>query len=281
MENSIYFDKHFEKFINNDISIRHYFKCKVAELKRDYPTIFTSIRKTTGIKLVNNEPETINKAKEILYNVYLLKQSPGQGRTLSDNFKVLKDDKLVEIMKDRSLTFGERCEKVNRILILNSAGVIVKGVKENENQLKSENFLEPKALTYKQIEQYIYRNYSDYKYIKVNLVPESESQSEETKIIPESSEESQEVMKYGNVNEPKEQLNDNESEPKQKPVKDWKNEQPKTKGKFKEFKTDEIVNIINNNTSKAAFKILYERFKDKYTETQIRNYIARAKAKGF
>lgn len=236
MEKSIYFDKHFEKFINNDISIRHYFKCKVAELKKDYPTVFTSIRKTTGIKLVNDEPETINKAKEILYNVYLLKQSQGQGRTLSDNFKVLKDDKLVEIMKDRSLTFGERCEKVNNI---------VKGVKENENQL-----------TYKQIEQYIYRNYSDYKYIKVNLVPESESQSEETKIIPESESQSEEVKE--------------QPEPKQ---------EQKTKGKFKEFKTDEIVKLIEQHTSKAAFKILNERFKDKYTETQIRNYIARAKAK--
>lgn len=235
MEKSIYFDKHFEKFINNDISIRHYFKCKVADLKRDYPTVFTSIRKTTGIKLVNDEPETINKAKEILYNVYLLKQSQGQGRTLSDNFKVLKDDKLVEIMKDRSLTFGERCEKVNNI---------VKGVKESENQ---------KTLSYKQIEQYIYRNYSDYKYVKTQIIPESENQSE---IIPESSEESQEIKE--------------EPEPKQ---------EPKTKGKFKEFKTDEIVNIINNNTSKAAFKILNERFKNIYTETQIRNYIARAKAK--
>lgn len=250
MEKSIYFNKHFEKFINNDISIRHYFKCKVADLKRDYPTVFTSIRKTTGIKLVNNEPETINKAKEILYSVYLLKQSQGQGRTLSDNFKVLKDDKLVEIMKDRSLTFGERCEKVNNI---------VKGVKENENQL-----------TYKQIEQYIYRNYSDYKYVKVNLVPESSEerlslsdQREENKseIIPESSEESQEIKEEP---EPKQEFNVNE---------------PKTKGKFKEFKTDEIVNIINNNTSKAAFKILNERFKNIYTETQIRNYIARAKAK--
>lgn len=241
MEKSIYFDKHFEKFINNDISIRHYFKCKVADLKRDYPTVFTSIRKTTGIKLVNDEPETINKAKEILYNVYLLKQSQGQGRTLSDNFKVLKDDKLVEIMKDRSLTFGERCEKVNNI---------VKGVKESENQ---------RTLSYKQIEQYIYRNYSDYKPIKVNLVPES-SEENKSEIIPESSEESQEI---------KEQP-EQKQEPKQ---------EPKTKGKFKEFKTDEIVNIINNNTSKAAFKILNERFKDKYTETQIRNYIARAKAK--
>lgn len=257
MEKSIYFDKHFEKFINNDISIRHYFKCKVADLKRDYPTVFTSIRKTTGIKLVNDEPETINKAKEILYNVYLLKQSQGQGRTLSDNFKVLKDDKLVEIMKDRSLTFGERCEKVNNIVkksyFLDPQGD--KGVKESENQL-----------TYKQIEQYIYRNYSDYKPIKVkrpqgdNLVPESESQSEETKIIPESSEESQE--------------NKEQPEPKQEPK-----QEPKTKGKFKEFKTDEIVKLLEQHTSKAAFKILYERFKDKYTETQIRNYIARYKSK--
>lgn len=243
MENSIYFDKHFEKFINNDISIRHYFKCKVAELKRDYPTVFTSIRKTTGIKLVNDEPETINKAKEILYNVYLLKQSPGQGRTLSDNFKVLKDDKLVEIMKDRSLTFGERCEKVNNI---------VKGVKENENQL-----------TYKQIEQYIYRNYSDYKYIKTQIVPES-SEENQSEIIPESSEESQEV-KDSKQTQP---------EPKQEPK-----QEPKTKGKFKEFKTDEIVKLLEQHTSKAAFKILYERFKDKYTETQIRNYIARYKMK--
>lgn len=247
MEKSIYFDKHFEKFINNDISIRHYFKCKVADLKRDYPTVFTSIRKTTGIKLVNDEPETINKAKEILYNVYLLKQSQGQGRTLSDNFKVLKDDKLVEIMKDRSLTFGERCEKVNNI---------VKGVKESENQL-----------TYKQIEQYIYRNYSDYKYIK--LVPES-SEENKSEIIPESSEDNQEVKEEPeqkqelNVNEPKQEFNINE---------------PKTKGKFKEFKTDEIVKLLEQHTSKAAFKILNERFKDKYTETQIRNYIARYKMK--
>lgn len=248
MEKSIYFDKHFEKFINNDISIRHYFKCKVADLKRDYPTVFTSIRKTTGIKLVNDEPETINKAKEILYNVYLLKQSQGQGRTLSDNFKVLKDDKLVEIMKDRSLTFGERCEKVNNI---------VKGVKESENQ---------KTLSYKQIEQYIYRNYSDYKYVKTmksgnvnepQIIPESENQSE---IIPESSEESQEIKE--------------EPEPKQEPK-----PEPKTKGKFKEFKTDEIVKLLEQHTSKAAFKILNERFKDKYTETQIRNYIARYKMK--
>lgn len=248
-----YFDKHFEKFINNDISIRHYFKCKVADLKRDYPTVFTSIRKTTGIKLVNDEPETINKAKEILYNVYLLKQSQGQGRTLSDNFKVLKDDKLVEIMKDRSLTFGERCEKVNNI---------VKGVKESENQ---------KTLSYKQIEQYIYRNYSDYKYVKTQIIPESseENKSEETKIIPESSEESQEIKEEP---EPKQ-------EPKQEQMKSGNVNEPKTKGKFKEFKTDEIVNIINNNTSKAAFKILNERFKNIYTETQIRNYIARYKMK--
>lgn len=253
-----YFDKHFEKFINNDISIRHYFKCKVADLKRDYPTVFTSIRKTTGIKLVNDEPETINKAKEILYNVYLLKQSQGQGRTLSDNFKVLKDDKLVEIMKDRSLTFGERCEKVNNIVkksyFLDPQGD--KGVKESENQ---------KTLSYKQIEQYIYRNYSDYKYVKTQIIPESENQSEETKIIPESSEESQEIKE--------------EPEPKQEQMKSGNINEPKTKGKFKEFKTDEIVNIINNNTSKAAFKILNERFKNIYTETQIRNYIARAKAK--
>lgn len=240
-----YFDKHFEKFINNDISIRHYFKCKVADLKRDYPTVFTSIRKTTGIKLVNDEPETINKAKEILYNVYLLKQSQGQGRTLSDNFKVLKDDKLVEIMKDRSLTFGERCEKVNNI---------VKGVKESENQL-----------TYKQIEQYIYRNYSDYKYIKVNLVPESSEENKRDEIIPESSEESQEIKE--------------EPEQKQEPKQEFNVNEPKTKGKFKEFKTDEIVKLLEQHTSKAAFKILNERFKNIYTETQIRNYIARYKMK--
>lgn len=245
MEKSIYFDKHFEKFINNDISIRHYFKCKVADLKRDYPTVFTSIRKTTGIKLVNDEPETINKAKEILYNVYLLKQSQGQGRTLSDNFKVLKDDKLVEIMKDRSLTFGERCEKVNNI---------VKGVKESENQL-----------TYKQIEQYIYRNYSDYKYVKVNLVPESSEENKRDEIIPESSEESQEIKE--------------EPEPKQEPKQEFNVNEPKTKGKFKEFKTDEIVKLLEQHTSKAAFKILNERFKNIYTETQIRNYIARYKMK--
>ena len=256
-----YFDKHFEKFINNDISIRHYFKCKVADLKRDYPTVFTSIRKTTGIKLVNDEPETINKAKEILYNVYLLKQSQGQGRTLSDNFKVLKDDKLVEIMKDRSLTFGERCEKVNNIVkksyFLDPQGD--KGVKESENQ---------KTLSYKQIEQYIYRNYSDYKYVKTQIIPES-SEENKSEIIPESSEESQEIKEEP---EPKQ-------EPKQEPMKSGNVNEPKTKGKFKEFKTDEIIKLLEQHTSKAAFKILNERFKNIYTETQIRNYIARYKMK--
>lgn len=240
-----YFDKHFEKFINNDISIRHYFKCKVADLKRDYPTVFTSIRKTTGIKLVNDEPETINKAKEILYNVYLLKQSQGQGRTLSDNFKVLKDDKLVEIMKDRSLTFGERCEKVNNI---------VKGVKETENQL-----------TYKQIEQYIYRNYSDYKYVKTM----KSGNVNEPQIIPESSEENQSEIIPESSEEIKEELE----------LKQELKQEPKTKGKFKEFKTDEIVKLLEQHTSKVAFKILNERFKNIYTETQIRNYIARYKMK--
>ena len=244
MENSIYFDKHFEKFINNDTAVRHYFKCKVTDLKRDYPTVFTGFKttdkKSTGIKLINNEPETVNKAKEILYNMYLLKQSPGQGRTISDNFKILKDDKLVEIMKDRSLTFAERCEKVNNI---------VKGVKESEIKQK---------LTYKQIEQYIYRNYSDYKYIKIpaSIVPSSENEDNNYQIIPESSE--NEIYHHNN-------------ETKQLP--DTK------KTKFKEFKTDEIVNILNSNTSKQAFRILYDRFKDKYSETQIRNYISRYKAK--
>lgn len=247
MENSIYFEKHFEKFINNDISIRHYFKCKVADLKRDYPTVFTSIRKSTGIRLVNDNPETIIQAKEILFNVYLLKQSQGQGRTISDNFKVLKDDKLVEIMKDRNLTFSERCEQVNNI-IGNARG--------------------DKQLTYKQIEQYIYRNYSDYKpisqkeqkdkvlNISQKIVPESSEESQ-SEIIPESSEEKQ---------------NEEFLKPKPKP-------KSKSKEKFKEFKTDEVINIINSNTSKQAFKILNERFKDKYTETQIRNYISRYKAK--
>lgn len=273
MEKSIYFDKHFEKFINNDVSVRHYFKCKVVDLKRNHPTVFTSMKKSTGIKLVNDEPETINKAKEILYNVYLLKQSAGQGRTLSDNFKVLKDDKLVEIMKDRSLTFGERCEKVNNIIkksyFLNQQGD--KGVKENENQL-----------TYKQIEQYIYRNYSDYKPIKVKkfnslenqryLVPESSEErlilsdkreENQSEIIPESSEESQESQ----------EIKDS------KPTQPEQKQEQKPKDKFKEFKTDEIVKLLEQHTSKAAFKILYERFKDKYTETQIRNYIARYKMK--
>ena len=107
-----------------------------------------------------------------------------------------------------------------------------------------------------------------FKYVKINLVPES-SEENKSEIIPESSEENQEIKEEL---EPKQEL-------KQEPMKSGNVNEPKTKGKFKEFKTDEIVNIINNNTSKAAFKILNEKFKDIYTETQIRNYIARYKMK--
>jgi len=211
MDKSILFNKHFEKFINNDVAVRHYFNKGVVDLKREHPTIFTSMKRSTGIRLINTDPETIQRAKEILFDIYLLKDSQGQGRTLSNEFKVLKDDKLVEIMKDRNLTFNERCEKVNNI---------IKGVGTDSSKL-----------TYKQIEQYIYRNYSDYKPIpKVKPIPKSE------------------------VEDP---------------------------GKFKEFKTDEVVSILNNNNLSNAqvFKMLHSSFKDKYTETQVRNYVARYRAK--
>ena len=97
--------------------------------------------------MIEENNKIINEAKELLRNYYVfnnlgVKQDNlinNQGKTVNDKFKVLKQYE--NIMMDTSLKVNERVDKI----------------KES---------LEQSDLTDKQIEQYIYRNYSSYKYVK-------------------------------------------------------------------------------------------------------------------
>ena len=147
------FNKHFEAFINNDSSVRKYFNVKIGELKKNYKHLFKAAKVgNNGISLRTGKTEEennkiINEAKELLRNYYVFnnlgaKQDNlinNQGKTVNDKFKVL--EQYENIMMDTSLKVNERVDKI----------------KES---------LEQSDLTDKQIEQYIYRNYSSYKYIK-------------------------------------------------------------------------------------------------------------------
>lgn len=159
-DKSIYFNKHFEKFINNDVVVRTYFDINLRDLKSKYSNVFESYERKSGIKLVNNDAETIKQAKIILWDCYKLKQSKGQGKKTMKAFQVLECKEVENIAKDTSLKISERAEKIAKLIKDKEA--------ENDNQkpLKSENSLGPKALTLYQIEQYVYRNYGDYKYDK-------------------------------------------------------------------------------------------------------------------
>lgn len=147
------FNKHFEAFINNDSSVRKYFNVKIGELKKNYKYLFKAAKAgNNGISLRTGKTEEennkiINEAKELLRNYYVfnnlgIKQDNlinNQGKTVNDKFKVL--EQYENIMMDTSLKVNERVDKI----------------KES---------LEQSDLTDKQIEQYIYRNYSSYKYVK-------------------------------------------------------------------------------------------------------------------
>ena len=67
MDKSIYFNKHFEKFINNDVVVRTYFDINLRDLKAKYSNVFESYERKSGIKLVNDDDETIKQAKIILW----------------------------------------------------------------------------------------------------------------------------------------------------------------------------------------------------------------------
>lgn len=153
MDKSIYFNKHFEKFINNDVVVRTYFNINLRDLKAKYSNVFESYERKSGIKLVNNDVETIKQAKIILWEFYKLKQSKGQGKKTMKAFQVLECKEVEDIAKDTSLKISERAEKIAKLIKDKEA--------ENDNQ---------KHLTLYQIEQYVYRNYGDYKYDKPKKV---------------------------------------------------------------------------------------------------------------
>lgn len=153
MDKSIYFNKHFDKFINNDVVVRTYFDINLRDLKAKYNNVFESYERKSGIKLVNNDAETIKQAKIILWECYKLKQSKGQGKKTMKAFQVLECKEVEDIAKDTSLKISERAEKIAKLIKEKEA--------ENDNQ---------KHLTLYQIEQYVYRNYGDYKYDKPKKV---------------------------------------------------------------------------------------------------------------
>lgn len=152
IDKSIYFNKHFDKFINNDVIVRTYFDINLRDLKAKYNNIFESYVKKSGIKLVNNDAETIKQAKIILWQFYKLKQSKGQGKKTMKQFKILECKEVEDIAKDTSLKISERAEKIAKFI--------------NEKQEAEDQ----KPLTLYQIEQYVYRNYNDYKYVKPKKV---------------------------------------------------------------------------------------------------------------
>lgn len=165
IDKSIYFNKHFDKFINNDVIVRTYFDINLRDLKAKYNNIFESYVRKSGIKLINNDAETIKQAKIILWEFYKLKQSKGQGKKTMKQFKILECKEVEDIAKDTSLKISERAEKIAKL-------IKEKGDKaEGENQRFSDQRDESsKPLTLYQIEQYVYRNYSDYKYVKPKKV---------------------------------------------------------------------------------------------------------------
>ena len=155
------YNKHFEAFINNDSSVRKYFNVKIGELKKKYKHLFKAAKVgNNGITLrtgkTDEETEKIkNEAKELLRNYYVfnnlgVKQDNlinNQGKTVNDKFKVLEQYK--NIMMDTNLKVNERVDKIKESLLSKQGDTV------------------PKTdLTDKQIEQYIYRNYSSYKYVK-------------------------------------------------------------------------------------------------------------------
>lgn len=163
MDKSIYFNKHFDKFINNDVVVRTYFDINLRDLKAKYNNVFESYERKSGIKLVNNDVETIKQAKIILWECYKLKQSKGQGKKTMKAFQVLECKEVEDIAKDTSLKISERAEKIAKLIKEKEA--------EGENQRFSDQRDESyKPLTLYQIEQYVYRNYGDYKYDKPKKV---------------------------------------------------------------------------------------------------------------
>lgn len=155
MDKSIYFNKHFEKFINNDVVVRTYFDINLRDLKAKYSNVFESYERKSGIKLVNNDVETIKQAKIILWEFYKLKQSKGQGKKTMKAFQVLECKEVEDIAKDTSLKISERAEKIAKL------------IKDKETEGEEQD---KKPLSLYQIEQYVYRNYGDYKYDKPKKV---------------------------------------------------------------------------------------------------------------
>lgn len=165
-DKSIYFNKHFEKFINNDVVVRTYFDINLRDLKTKYNNVFESYERKSGIKLVNNDAETIKQAKIILWEFYKLKQSKGQGKKTMKAFQVLECKEVEDIAKDTSLKISERAEKIAKLINDKKQSFLdPQGDKGDKDKGESS-----KSLTLYQIEQYVYRNYGDYKYNKPKKV---------------------------------------------------------------------------------------------------------------
>lgn len=158
------YNKHFESFINNDATVRKYFNVKIGELKKNYKHLFKAAKVgNNGILLKTGKTEEenikiMNEAREILRNYYVFNNLGvkedglinNQGKTINDKFKIL--DQYENIMMDMGLKVNERVNKIKELC-------------------KTD-------LTNRQIEQYIYRNYSSYKYVKP-MVETSEKESTE------------------------------------------------------------------------------------------------------
>lgn len=126
------FNQLFNEYINNSIEARKHFSIRINKLIQDYPQIFTHHKYSTGIKLVNDLPETIEQAKQILSKHYKQVEPKPQKK-----FQFFSDiPELKEIIDSNDLSVSN---KVDEIL----------------NYITSNNL--PITLSSTQIKQYIYR----------------------------------------------------------------------------------------------------------------------------
>lgn len=144
------FNQLFNEYINNSIEARKHFSIRINKLIQDYPQIFTHYKYSTGIKLVNDLPETIEQAKQILSKHYKQVEPKPQKK-----FQFFSDiPELKEIINSDTLSVSN---KVDEIL----------------NYIASNNL--PITLTSTQIKQYIYRTKGKTK--KENLYSQPEIDS--------------------------------------------------------------------------------------------------------
>lgn len=144
------FNQLFNEYINNSIEARKHFSIRINKLIQDYPQIFTHFKYSTGIKLVNDLPETVEQAKQILSKHY--KQVEPKPQKKFQQFTDIPE--LKEIINSDELSVSN---KVDEIL----------------NYIASNNL--PITLTSTQIKQYIYRTKGKTKKENIYSQPEIDS----------------------------------------------------------------------------------------------------------